>query len=143
MSNDPEDLNFDRNVEEDMKEWCANKHPTILQDNVIFILRQLIDDWDASIHNTEKVSFQVQTYIDGFDIPWGMVFLPNQNLIVSDRNGSLWLVDYKEKSKNQIRGVPNVRYKGQGGLLDVEIHPDFINNNYLDIIKAFMYHGIP
>ena len=52
MSNDPEDLNFDRNVEEDMKEWCANKHPTILQDNVIFILRQLIDDWDASIHGT-------------------------------------------------------------------------------------------
>jgi glucose/arabinose dehydrogenase len=62
-----------------------------------------------------------------------MVFLPNQNLIVSDRNGSLWLVDYKEKSKTKISGVPNVRYKGQGGLLDVEIHPDFINNNYIYI----------
>ena len=52
MTNDPEDLNFDRNVEEDMKEWCATNHPTILQDNVIFMLRQLIDDWDDSIHGT-------------------------------------------------------------------------------------------
>ena len=92
-----------------------------------------IQNWDDSVEKTKKETFRVETFIEGFDIPWGMVFLPNQNLIVSDRNGSLWLVDYKEKSKNQIRGVPNVRYEGQGGLLDVEIHPDFINNNYIYI----------
>ena len=92
-----------------------------------------IQNWDDSVEKTKKETFRVETFIDGFDIPWGMVFLPNQNLIVSDRNGSLWLVDYKEKSKNQISGVPNVRYKGQGGLLDVEIHPEFINNNYIYI----------
>ena len=92
-----------------------------------------IQNWDDSVEKTKKETFRVETFIEGFDIPWGMVFLPNQNLIVSDRNGSLWLVDYKEKSKNQISGVPNVRYKGQGGLLDVEIHPEFINNNYIYI----------
>ena len=92
-----------------------------------------IQNWDDSVEKTKKETFRVETFIDGFDIPWGMVFLPNKNLIVSDRNGSLWLVDYKEKSKNQISGVPNVRYKGQGGLLDVEIHPEFINNNYIYI----------
>ena len=92
-----------------------------------------IQNWDDSVEKTKKETFRVETFIDGFDIPWGMVFLPNKNLIVSDRNGSLWLVDYKEKSKTKISGVPNVRYKGQGGLLDVEIHPDFINNNYIYI----------
>jgi len=92
-----------------------------------------IQNWDDSVEKTKKETFRVETFIEGFDIPWGMVFLPNQNLIVSDRNGSLWLVDYKEKSKTKISGVPNVRYKGQGGLLDVEIHPDFINNNYIYI----------
>ena len=105
---------------------------------LLFLLSSLIkagdiQNWDDSVEKTKKETFRVETFIDGFDIPWGMVFLPNQNLIVSDRNGSLWLVDYKEKSKNQISGVPNVRYKGQGGLLDVEIHPDFINNNYIYI----------
>ena len=92
-----------------------------------------IQNWDDSVEKTKKETFRVETFIEGFDIPWGMVFLPNQNLIVSDRNGSLWLVDYKEKSKTKISGVPNVRYKGQGGLLDVEIHPEFINNNYIYI----------
>lgn len=105
---------------------------------LLFLLSSLIkagdiQNWDDSVEKTKKETFRVETFIDGFDIPWGMVFLPNQNLIVSDRNGSLWLVDYKEKSKTKISGVPNVRYKGQGGLLDVEIHPDFINNNYIYI----------
>lgn len=105
---------------------------------LLFLLSSLIkagdiQNWDDSVEKTKKETFRVETFIDGFDIPWGMVFLPNKNLIVSDRNGSLWLVDYKEKSKTKISGVPNVRYKGQGGLLDVEIHPDFINNNYIYI----------
>ena len=105
---------------------------------LLFLLSSLIkagdiQNWGDSVEKTKKETFRVETFIDGFDIPWGMVFLPNQNLIVSDRNGSLWLVDYKEKSKTKISGVPNVRYKGQGGLLDVEIHPEFINNNYIYI----------
>jgi len=89
--------------------------------------------WDDSIEKTEKETFKVEIFIDGFDVPWGMAFLPNKNLIVSDRNGSLWLVDYKSKTRTQIIGVPEVRYKGQGGLLDVQVHPDFINNNFIYI----------
>tara|TARA_Y100000758_G_scaffold295401_1_gene253368 strand:- start:2153 stop:3322 length:1170 start_codon:yes stop_codon:yes gene_type:complete len=90
-----------------------------------------VQNWDDSIEKTIKETFKVETFIDGFDIPWGMAFLPNQNLIVSDRNGNLWQVDYNKKKKTQIVGVPNVRNKGQGGLLDVQVHPDFINNHYI------------
>ena len=66
---------------------------------LLFLLSSLIkagdiQNWDDSVEKTKKETFRVETFIDGFDIPWGMVFLPNQNLIVSDRNGSLWLVDY-------------------------------------------------
>ena len=92
-----------------------------------------IQNWDDSIEKTEKETFGVETYADGFDIPWGMAFLPNKNLIVSDRNGDLWEINYNNKNKTQISGVPNVRYSGQGGLLDVQTHPDFINNNYIYI----------
>ena len=88
-----------------------------------------IQNWDDSIEKTEKETFGIETFADGFDIPWGMAFLPNKNLIVSDRNGDLWKINYNTKEKIQIGGVPNVRYRGQGGLLDVQIHPDFINNN--------------
>ena len=92
-----------------------------------------IQNWDDSIEKTEKETFGVETFADGFDIPWGMAFLPNKNLIVSDRNGDLWKINYNTKEKIQIGGVPNVRYRGQGGLFDVQIHPDFINNNYIYI----------
>ena len=92
-----------------------------------------IQNWDDSIEETKKETFQVETYVDGFDIPWGMTFLPNKNLIISDKNGDLWEINYENKKKTQIIGAPKVKYKGQGGLLDVQVHPDFINNNYIYI----------
>jgi glucose/arabinose dehydrogenase len=89
-------------------------------------------DWDAGIVNTEKVSFQVQTFIDGFEIPWGMAFLPDNRMLVTDRIGDLWIVAIDGKDKVKVIGeVPNVRSKGQGGMLDVEVHPDFNNNSYI------------
>ena len=89
--------------------------------------------WDDYVGKTKKETFRIETFVDGFDIPWGMAFLPNKDLIVSDRNGSLWQINYKSKIKTKIIGVPDIRYKGQGGLLDVQVHPDFINNNFIYI----------
>ena len=87
--------------------------------------------WDTSVEKTDKESFIVENFIDGFEIPWGMCFLPNEDLLVSDRNGTLWQVEKDGKSKKKILGVPKVKYKGQGGLLDVQIHPNFVDNNLI------------
>ena len=93
-----------------------------------------LQNWDDSMEKTQKEIFRVETFAEDSDVPWGMTFLPNKDLIVSDRNGNLWQINYKSKIKNKISGVPKVRYKGQGGLLDIEVHPDFIDNNFLYII---------
>ena len=90
-----------------------------------------MEDWDYSIQKTKKVTFKVETFADGFDVPWGMTFLPDGNLLVSDRNGDLWKVKKDGNSKIQIGGIPKVRSKGQGGLLDVEIHPEFKENSFI------------
>lgn len=110
----------------------------ILQKSLLITLLLFIpllgddSDWDASIHNTEEVSFQVQTFIDGFEIPWGMAFMPDERLLVTDRIGDIWIVEKDGTNKVKVVGeIPNVRSKGQGGMLDVEIHPDFINNSYI------------
>jgi len=101
----------------------------------LFIVLPLVahdSDWDTSIHNSEKVSFQVQTYIDGFDIPWGMAFMPDKRMLVTDRIGDIWIVAKDGTDKMKVIGeVPSVRSKGQGGMLDVEVHPDFINNSFI------------
>ena len=94
-------------------------------------------DWDADIYNTDKVSFQVQIFIDGFEIPWGMAFLPDQRMLVTDRIGDLWIVVKDGTDKVKVIGeVPNVRSKGQGGMLDVEVHPNFSNNSYIYLIYS-------
>ena len=110
----------------------------ILQKSLLITLLLFIpllgddSDWDASIHKTEEVSFQVQTFIDGFEIPWGMAFMPDERLLVTDRIGDVWIVEKDGTNKVKVIGeIPNVRSKGQGGMLDVEIHPDFINNSYI------------
>jgi len=90
-------------------------------------------NWDDSVEKTEKETFRIETFVEDLDIPWGMAFLPNKDLIVSDRNGNLWQINYNSKIKTKIIGVPDIRYKGQGGLLDVQVHPDFINNNFIYI----------
>ena len=106
---------------------------TLLSLVLSFLFANNPQNWDDSIEKTQKETFRVETFSEGFDVPWGMAFLPNRDLIVSDRNGSLWRINYKSKIKTKISGVPKVRYKGQGGLLDIEAHPDFINNNFLYI----------
>ena len=98
----------------------------------VFPLSADDSDWDADIYITEKVSFQVQTFIDGFEIPWGIAFLPDQRMLVTDRIGNLWIIAKDGTDKVKVIGeVPNVRSKGQGGMLDVEVHPNFSNNSYI------------
>ena len=105
---------------------------------ILFLTTSLIftndfRNWDESIEQTEKEVFKVDNFADDFNIPWGMAFLPDSNLLVSDKIGDLWLIDYHKKTKNKIHNMPKVKDRGQGGLLDVQIHPDFINNNYVYI----------
>ena len=89
-------------------------------------------DWDTRIVKTEKVSFKVETYADGFEIPWGMAFLPDNRMMVTDRIGDLWIIEKDGKDKVKVIGeIPNVRSKGQGGMLDVAVHPDFNTNSYI------------
>ncbi len=98
----------------------------------VFAIKAEDSDWDARIVKTEKVSFQVETYADGFEIPWGMAFLPDNRMMVTDRIGDLWIVEKDGKDKVKVSGeIPNVRSKGQGGMLDVAVHPDFNTNSYI------------
>lgn len=71
------------------------------------------------------------------DNPWGMAFLPDGRLLISEKPGRL-RVYADGKLSEPIKGVPRVEYAGQGGLLDVEIDPDFARNRlvYLSYSEA-------
>ncbi len=79
-----------------------------------------------------------------FGTPWAMDFLPGSGLpltnraLVSEKSGTLWLVDVATGQKQQVSGVPQVHVAGQGGLGDVVVHPDFAGNQrvYLSYVEA-------
>ncbi len=60
-----------------------------------------------------------------FHHPWGMTFVRANELLVTERRGRLWLFNLTTQRKREIVGLPTIRARGQGGLLDVEISPDF------------------
>jgi glucose/arabinose dehydrogenase len=71
--------------------------------------------------------FNVETITD-FHEPWAMTFLPDGRMLVSEKKGSLYIVN-EMGQKAPVSGLPDVDYGGQGGFGDVEVHPDFADNN--------------
>ncbi len=85
----------------------------------------------GEVHSTEEIDFYVQTVVEGLNIPWGMAFLPDGTMLITERDGTLRLVREGSLVTEPIAGVPEVYARGQGGLLDVELHPDYETNGWI------------
>jgi aldose sugar dehydrogenase len=72
------------------------------------------------------VKLKVNTVASGIDHPWAIALLPDGKLLVTARSGKLWLVT-PTGQKTEVTGAPKVDARGQGGLLDISIGPDFTN----------------
>ncbi|WP_333972164.1 PQQ-dependent sugar dehydrogenase [Alteromonas mediterranea] len=68
-----------------------------------------------------------------FDNPWAMTFLPDGHSLVTEKAGTLWLLDENQQKRFEVSNVPSVTARGQGGLGDIIIHPDFASNNAIYI----------
>ncbi|NBC64837.1 MAG: PQQ-dependent sugar dehydrogenase [Bacteroidetes bacterium] len=83
------------------------------------------------IYESEEFEFHVQNVIEGVDVVWGMAFLPDGNMIFTERDGDMHIAKNGELVEDPIGGVPEVWAEGQGGLLDVEPHPQYDENGWL------------
>ncbi|WP_210486984.1 PQQ-dependent sugar dehydrogenase [Rufibacter aurantiacus] len=99
------------------------------------------DKANVTVHRSEKVNFELEQVVTGLDVPWAMAFLPNGDMLITERSGTLYRFT-KNKELQKIEGVPQVLSQGQGGLLDVILHPDYSKNNVLFIsYSAFRKDG--
>jgi len=71
-----------------------------------------------------------------FREPWAMAFLPDGRLLVTERGGALKLYSIEAAQIVDVTGVPEVEYRGQGGLGDVALHPDFASNGLVYLSYA-------
>jgi aldose sugar dehydrogenase len=80
---------------------------------------------------TQKGDILVETVASGLNHPWGLAFLPDGRMLVTERPGRLRLVTASGQISQPLGGVPRVFAQGQGGLLDVALDPNFSENRFV------------
>ncbi|MCH2199458.1 MAG: PQQ-dependent sugar dehydrogenase [Flavobacteriales bacterium] len=81
--------------------------------------------------NQDPVSTDVnyELVVDGLSIPWAMAWLPDGSMLITERDGRL--IQFKDGKKTEIGGIPVVVARGQGGLLDICLHPEYASNGWI------------
>ncbi|WP_310559910.1 PQQ-dependent sugar dehydrogenase [Flavobacterium sp.] len=82
----------------------------------------------------EVKNYTIETVVSDIEIPWGMVWLPDGSMLVTEKSGVLYHV--KNGTKTEVKNVPKVYNRGQGGLLDIALHPDYAKNGWIYITYA-------
>ncbi len=77
------------------------------------------------------VSVTVDTLAADLEVPWGMAFLPNGDLLFTERQGTMRIIRDGQLLEQEVQGVPEVKARGQGGLFDLELHPDYESNGWI------------
>ena len=85
---------------------------------------------------TEAGGVDVVEVAGGLDHPWGMTFLPDGRMLVTERPGRLRIVSLDGTVSPPVEGTPAVYAEGQGGLLDVALDPDFEETGYVYLTYA-------
>lgn len=87
----------------------------------------------------DKGTMRPQLVTTGLENPWGMAFLPTGDILITEKSGTIRIIrksnettstGYKLAEK-KVTGLPQIKAQGQGGLLDIELHPEFPRNNWL------------
>ncbi len=87
-------------------------------------------DLDAVV-TSEVHSYRMEPVAEGLGVPWSIAFLPDQRILVTERAGTLRVIENGRLNPKPIEGTPKVWASGQGGLLSVAPHPDFATNGWI------------
>lgn len=83
----------------------------------------------TAVVSTGVPDIEIKTVLTGYEIIWGMDFLPNGDLVFGEKKGTLYIKS--KEATTAIKGFPKVLATGQGGLLDIRVHPDYATNGWI------------
>ncbi len=101
--------------------------------NFISCAQEIKKEDDIVIKDDPK-NYTYELIVSDIAIPWGMCWLPDGSMLITEIGGAL--IHYKNGIKINVENVPEVHRKGQGGLLDIAVHPDYKNNGWIYITFA-------
>lgn len=97
------------------------------------IIEVVIAAEQPPVVKSEQTSFRVVELAGGLEHPWGMTFLPDGRMLVTERPGRLRIVGKDGEISAPLKGLPEIVARGQGGLLDVALDPAFKENSLVYI----------
>ncbi|MBX7124136.1 MAG: PQQ-dependent sugar dehydrogenase [Cyclobacteriaceae bacterium] len=86
---------------------------------------------NRGLAKAEGGEYYVDTLTSALQNPWGMAFLPDGRMLITERGGSIRIMKDDVLLPDTLTGVPAVLAKGQGGLLDIQLHPDYATNGWI------------
>lgn len=76
-----------------------------------------------ALNDNNAPDYRIETVIDGLSNPWGMDWLPDGSMLITEKNGEF--LHYKDGTLKELQNGPDIYVRGQGGLLDIAVHPDY------------------
>ena len=112
-----------------MKDFCNFKKKKLK--NLIFVITTILftfincsaQENKPVIQTSLQKNYTYKLIVDSLEIPWGMSFINKNDLLVTEKSGILYRV--KNGIKKRVKGLPPVYLRGQGGLLDIAVSPNF------------------
>ncbi|MGC1632275.1 MAG: PQQ-dependent sugar dehydrogenase [Gelidibacter sp.] len=83
----------------------------------------------AQDKNPINTNHSYDLVVSDLSIPWGIAFLPDNSMLINEKEGKM--ICFKDGVKTEVQGVPKVYNRGQGGLLDVALHPNYKENGWI------------
>ncbi|GLU44261.1 PQQ-dependent sugar dehydrogenase [Allomuricauda sp. NBRC 101325] len=84
---------------------------------------------DKGLNIPKTLDFTADLVVGDLQNPWGMVFLPNNTILISEKSGRL--LHYSSGKTMEIENLPEIYNRGQGGLMDIELHPKYGENGWI------------
>lgn len=89
----------------------------------------------------KDVRFRIETVASGLEIPWGFAWLPNKDLLFTERRGRVRIIEKGKLRTEPVFTVSDVEPTGESGLMDITLHPDFANNSYIYLAYSYNKEG--
>ncbi|MDC6367553.1 MULTISPECIES: PQQ-dependent sugar dehydrogenase [Flavobacteriaceae] len=96
---------------------------------VVMLTTSCAQKSDSGIKTPKSIDFTEKLIIEGIHNPWGMTFLPNGGILFTEKEGEI-LLFYNGKLSD-VENTPDVYVRGQGGLMDIELHPNYNENGWI------------
>ncbi len=96
---------------------------------------------DRIFETRDGAKFRVETVASGLEVPWAFAWLPNKDLIFTERKGRVRIIENGKLRAEPVFTVPDVEPSSESGLMDITLHPDFVKNSYVYLGYAYNADG--